>query len=105
MGHRKYRPNLTSLLYLSLRYIKQMLDRHHDLRGKKVIYKYRRQLDQRATTAQRKGHILSLFLNAGQRRAKLLLQLYQMLPDTNVKNPKPTLVKKAVSTGVKYLWT
>jgi hypothetical protein len=57
-----------------LRYIEQILDRHHGFRDEKVIRKYRRQLDQRAATAQKKGRVLSPFLDAGKRLAKLSLQ-------------------------------
>ncbi|MDK2857181.1 MAG: hypothetical protein PWQ89_300 [Verrucomicrobiota bacterium] len=57
-----------------LRYIEQILDRHHGLRDEKVIEKYRRQLGKRDVTAQKKGRSLSSVMDAGRRMAKLSLQ-------------------------------
>jgi len=57
-----------------LRYIEQVLDRHHGLSDKKGVRKYRRQLDQRETAARQKGGRLSPFMDAGRRMAKLSLQ-------------------------------
>jgi len=57
-----------------LRYIEQILDRHHGLADEKVVRKYRRQLDQRETAARQKGGSLSPFMDAGRRMAKLSLQ-------------------------------
>jgi hypothetical protein len=57
-----------------LRYIEQMLDRHHNLNDEKVVRKYRKQLEKRKAAAKKKGRSLSPFLNAGCRMAKLSLQ-------------------------------
>ena len=57
-----------------LRYIEQILDRHHGLADEKVVRKYRRQLDRRETAARQKGGSLSPFMDAGRRMAKLSLQ-------------------------------
>jgi hypothetical protein len=57
-----------------LRYIEQMLDRHHGLRDEKVIEKYRQQLERREAFAKKNGRGLSPFMNAGRRMAKLSLQ-------------------------------
>lgn len=57
-----------------LRYIEQMLGRHHGLRDEKVIEKYRRQLEKREAAARQKGRRLSPFMDAGRRMAKLSLQ-------------------------------
>jgi hypothetical protein len=57
-----------------LRYIEQLLDRHHGLADEKVVRKYRQQLDKRKAAAVKKGRSLSPFLDAGRRMAKLSLQ-------------------------------
>lgn len=57
-----------------LRYIEQVLDRHHGLADEKVARKYQRQLDKRKVAATRKGRSLSPFMDAGRRMAKLSLQ-------------------------------
>ena len=57
-----------------LRYIEQMLDRHHGLADEKVVRKYQRQLDKRKVAAQKKGRSLSSFMDSRRRMAKLSLQ-------------------------------
>jgi len=57
-----------------LRYIEQILDRHHGLADEKVIRKYHLQLDKRKGAAAKRGRSLSPFMDAGRRMAKLSLQ-------------------------------
>lgn len=57
-----------------LRYIEQMLDRHHGLADEKVARKYRQQLDKRKVLATENGRSIPPFLDAGRRMAKLSLQ-------------------------------
>lgn len=57
-----------------LRYVEQMLDRHHGLADKKVVHKYQQRLDKRKAVAQQKGRSLSPFIETGRRMAKLSLQ-------------------------------
>ena len=57
-----------------LRYITLVLDDQHGLRDVKVIKKYAKQLEKRTQRAQRNGRVLSPFLDAQRRMAKLSLQ-------------------------------